>query len=57
MEQVKRPANIILNKPKTNLYCFQTFVVIIKKEDRNGGKKGKRIFNLLNFPLSLLPTE
>jgi len=44
MEQVKRPANIILNKPKTKLYCFQTFAVMIEKRDRNGNKKSKHIF-------------
>jgi len=43
MEQVKQLANIILNKPKTKLYCFQTFAVIIKG-DRKDDKKDKYIF-------------
>ncbi len=43
MEQVRQPANIILNKPKTKLYCFQTFAIIIK-EDREATKKRQAYF-------------
>ena len=52
MEQIKRPANIILNKPKTKLYCFQTIDSRKALDSRfrgNGNSSGMAILLCL-FP-------